>query len=80
MLRRCAFAERLHCLFLAVENFENRQQLGHLQQVTHSLGEPRQFDGSVSVPCGRIKRNQRSQSAAIDVAHVSQVQNDARVP
>ena len=56
-----------------VEHFKNSEQLGELEKVPYALAQARQFDRSAGVAGTRVKRNQRSEPAAIDVIHFVQI-------
>lgn len=60
----------------AVIDLEDRQQLGHLQQVPYPLGETGQLNRAASVARRGVQRHQRAQATAIDVINAAQVQND----
>src|SRR5208282_5399325 len=72
------FLKRLRGRFLVVEHFKNSEQLGDLEQIAYPLAQARQFYRTAGVPGGRVQRNQRSEPAAIDMIHFSQIHHYLR--
>src|ERR1700732_571856 len=70
--------KRLRRNFLIVEHFKNSKQLGDLEKVADALAQPRQFHRAPGVASSGVKRDQRSESAAIDVIHFTQIQHNLR--
>src|SRR6202140_4920206 len=70
--------KRLRRHLFIVEHFKNSKQLGELEKVPDSLAQPRQFHRAPGVAGSREKRDQRSEPAAIDVIHFTQIQHHLR--
>src|SRR6266404_6816970 len=70
--------KRLRRHLFIVEYFKDSKQLGDLEQIADALAQPRQFDRAPGAAGSREKRDQRSEPAAIDVIHFTQIQHHLR--
>jgi hypothetical protein len=75
-LRGCALSKGLDRFFLGLVNLEDGEQLGNLKQIAYALCEVAEFYRSARVVRSRVKSYQRTQSAGIDIADATQIEND----
>src|SRR6478609_6635189 len=73
-------AERLDCAGFVVFHVEDGVQLGDLQQVVNFFGQVEQLEFAALVAHGGESADQFADARAIDIVHVSEVEQDFLLP